>query len=71
MANYRLSLEIEIDANSPLDAAKKLQEWIKFGMDFQYYVQDEYNEIFSVDLEEDDEDAVLPLTDPYFPIIKQ
>ena len=70
MAEYRVSLEIEIEADSPLEAAKKLQKWIRDPQtNWQYYVQDEHNKIHSVDLEEEDEDAVLP-ADDYSPIIK-
>ena len=65
----RVSLEIEVDADSPLDAAKKVENWIRKEGGFQYYVQDEKDEIFSVDLSEDDEDAVLPAND-YQPTIQ-
>ena len=59
---YSISWEIElIDAVSPLDAAKKAQEMICKDS-WSFYVQDEdTKEIFSVDLNEDDEDAVLPI----------
>ena len=71
MKMYNLSLEINIQANSPLDAAKELESWIKEnGIHFQYFVQEEgCDEILSVDLEEEDEDAVLPAND-YQPVIK-
>ena len=70
MAEYKLSLEMELEADSPLEAAKKLQAWIrKADTNWQFYVQDEHNKIHSVDLEEEDEDAVLP-ADEYSPIIR-
>ena len=71
MKMYNLSLEINIQANSPLDAAKELESMIKEeGVCFQYYVQEDgCDEILSVDLAEEDEDAVLPAND-YQPVIK-
>ena len=72
---YKVVFEIETDDNngeqSPLEAAKMVQQWLQErGNDWQYYVQDEYtDEIFSVDLSEEDEDAVLPV-DKYEPLIK-
>jgi hypothetical protein len=73
MPNFKISLEIELDANSPLEAAKLFESWVQErGTNWQYYVQnDETNEIFSVDLQEEDEDAVLPvLPENYTPIIQ-
>lgn len=69
--NYNISLEINISGGSPLEAAKKLQEMLQNKAEgWQYYVQEEGSkEIFSVDLEEEDSDAVLPAND-YYPIIK-
>lgn len=67
---YKVVWEIsELDAKNPLQAAKTAQNWIKQEAQ-QYYVQDqETNEIFSVDLQEEDEDAVLPVTGEYIPEI--
>jgi hypothetical protein len=65
---FRISLEIGISAENPLEAAKELERWIKDGDNFQYYVQDENEKLYSVDLNEDDEDAVLEIND-YTPII--
>ena len=71
MAEFKVVWEIQLDAENPLDAAKKAQEWQK---DYeneatQFYVQkDGEKEVFSVDLNEDDEDAVLPV-DKYVPLI--
>lgn len=69
--NFNLSLEITISAKTPLEAAKKLQEMIQDKAEgWQYYVQEDGSkEIFSVDLDEEDADAVLPAND-YYPIIK-
>jgi len=68
---YRVVLEIVVEAKNPLEAAKTLESWIKDGDKFQYYVQnDETNEIVSVDLNEDDEDAVLPVHE-YEPMIEK
>ena len=61
MTTFRISWEVELDAETPLDAAKKAQNWLRKD-DWQYFVQDsDTNEIFSVDLQEEDEDAVLPV----------
>ena len=70
MNDYKVSIEINVSADSPLEAAKKTEELIKDG-NLQHYVQDEKtNEIFSVDLGEEDEFAVLPVTN-YEPFIVQ
>jgi len=61
MTTFRISWEVEIDAETPLAAAQQAQSWIRKD-DWQYYVQNsDTNEIFSVDLQEEDEDAVLPV----------
>jgi len=62
MAKYKLSFEINEEGNSPLEVAKQVQKMIQEGGDYQWYVQDEDTlEVFSVDLAEEDEDAVLPV----------
>ena len=69
MATYKIAWEIELEAESPLEAAKEAQKWLRKD-DWMFYVQNsETNEIVSVDLQELDEDAVLPV-DVYTPIIK-
>jgi hypothetical protein len=68
MVDYKVVLEISVSAKDPLDAAKKVEDWIREDGGFQYYVQDENEKIYSVDLGEEDDDAVLP-TDNYFPLI--
>jgi hypothetical protein len=67
---FKVSLEITLDAETPLEAAKTLLSWIKEGdTNFQYYVQaEDEKEIYSVDLDEEDEDAVLPVKE-YLPLI--
>lgn len=64
MAQFKVVWEIQLEANSPLEAAKTAREWQldKDSSATMYYVQeDEKKEVFSVDLLEDDEDAVLPI----------
>ena len=70
MARYKVSYEIDTESDSPLESAKEVQEIMKTSCG-QFYVQnDDTKEVFSVDLEEDDEDAVLPVTN-YAPFIVQ
>ncbi len=72
---FRVVWEIQLDADTPLDAAKTALDWIREdnttgNAPHQFYVQEEdKNELFSVDLIEDDEDAVLPVTE-YNPLIE-
>jgi hypothetical protein len=70
MAFYKVVHEIEVDADSPLEAAKTIQEWMdEADHKWQFYVQEEKSaELFSVDLEKEDKDAVLPVEE-YYPII--
>ena len=71
MTNFKVVVEIELEAETALDAAKELKQWMDDGWDFQAYVQNsETDEVVSVDLQEEDEDAVLPtaLSD-YQPLI--
>jgi len=69
MTHYKVTLEIEVNADSPLEAAKTVQGWLRSD-DYQYYVQEDEvdGKIVSVDLTEADEDAVLP-ADDYTPLI--
>jgi hypothetical protein len=69
MTNFKLVFEIEIDSDSPINAAKKVQEWLREG-DYQWYVQNDEGRIFSVDLAEEDEDAVLQVNS-YKPLIDE
>ena len=68
MTEFKVSMEIQLQAENPLEAAKLARQWaIEDPM--LYYVQNEESaEIFSVDLSEEDEDAVLP-TAEYEPFI--
>ena len=67
--------EFEIPAENALEAAKKIQEWLDEGTKtnggWQYYVQgdEEKDKVYSVDLDEEDEDAVLDVTEEYEPLI--
>lgn len=68
---FKIVMEIEVPAENPLEAAKTLEKWIKENdSNFQYYVQDpDTQKIVSVDLQEEDEDAVLPV-EYYHPLIE-
>ena len=72
MSNYKISCEVELEANSPLEAAQIFEEWLKTeGDHYQYYVQDDSTkDIFSVDLDADESIAVLP-ADNYSPTIEK
>lgn len=72
MTTFNVVFEIELDASDPLSAAKEVEKWLKANGDhWQYYVQNtETKEISSVDLQEEDEDAVLPVEN-YEPLIKK
>jgi len=74
MATFKVVFEIDIEANTPLEAAKKVQDWLQNENDnWQYYVQESDRKnakILSVDLDENDESAVLP-ADNYEPLIKK
>lgn len=72
---YKVSVEIEIpvihngEVKTPLEAAKQVAKWLKESADnAQYYVQDPTLAVYSVDLSEPDEDAVLPVNN-YQPFI--
>lgn len=67
---YKVVFEIQVGADSPLEAAKNVQEMMRDpDCDWQFYVQNaETSEIVSVDLEEDDENAVCKV-DNYIPLI--
>jgi len=75
MTHFKVSFEIEVDADSPLEAAKivnRMMDDHPYDGDacgWQFYVQeDDTNKIYSVDLDEEDDDAVLPVDD-YYPFI--
>ena len=70
MKNYNIVLELNVSAETPLEAAKQAEAMCMSDVGrFTYVVQDdETNELSTVDLTELDEDAVLPL-DIYEPLI--
>ena len=52
----------DIDAKNPLEATKKILNWIEEGADAMIYevTNEVTDQVFTVDLSEEDEDAVLP-----------
>ena len=52
----------DIDAKNPLEATKKILKWIEEGADAMIYevTNEVTDQVFTVDLSEEDEDAVLP-----------
>lgn len=70
MKEYKVSLELQVNAENPLDAAKTIQSWMdEMKEKWQFYVQaEDEKQIYSVDLEEEDEYAVCPV-DEYEPLI--
>ena len=72
MGSYRVSLEINLGGDSPLDVAKTLENWLRSNERFQYYVQDKADGvIYSVDLDEEDwGDEPVVIVHDYSPIIK-
>lgn len=71
MATHRVTFEIEVDAEDELQAAETVRDWLRNpNTEWQFYVQDtNTDKIYSVDLQEPDEDAVLTVND-YEPLIK-
>ena len=70
MAIFKVVFEIDVDTKTPLEAAKIVQDWLHNPNDnWQYYVQDNKENVFSIDLEEDDSCAVQQ-TDNYVPMIR-
>ena len=69
MNHYKVVLELEVDADNSLEAAKVAEKIAKSSESFTYVVQnDDTEQLTTVDLTESDEDAVLPL-DYYEPLI--
>lgn len=63
--SFKVSLTFDcIDAKNPLEAVKTILDWIQSddGAEYMTYdvVNEQTNEAFTVDLSEDDENAVLP-----------
>ena len=71
MAQFKVVMEITVGAETPLEAAKTVQKWLQDPQSkWQYYVQKVGDKkIDSVDLDEEDEDAVLPVKDNYHPLL--
>lgn len=65
LQTYSISLTFtDISANNPLEAVKKILDWLEDANTMIYDVEDELTgEKFTVDLSEDDADAVLPNND--------
>jgi serine protease inhibitor len=64
--SYSVSLTFtDILAENPLEATKKILKWIEENANTMIYdvIDEETNDKFTVDLSEDDEDAVLPNND--------
>ncbi len=64
MKTYTIKLEFtDIQANNPLEATKIILDWIENGANMMVYdvTDEDTNEKFTVDLEESDENAVLPV----------
>ena len=62
MTTFTVSLTINgLSANDPLDAAKRLQEFIEEGDMIYDVIMEENGRKFTVDLAEEDEDAVLSI----------
>ena len=72
-ANYRVVLEIEVLAVSPIEAAKEVQTWLDKGdTKWCFFVQkdDQHNDdIFNIDLSEDSDSMVIEAYD-YIPMIE-
>ena len=74
MQTFSVVAEFEVPAENALEAAKTIQKWLDEGTNtnggWQYYVQgDEDKKVYSVDLDEEDDDAVLDVSDEYEPLI--
>jgi hypothetical protein len=70
MAEFKIVWEIELSGDNPLEAAKTAKKWLEENGCGVFTLQNvETKEIFSVDLNEEDEDAVLPVK-IYEPLIQ-
>ena len=61
MATKKVVFEIEVDAETSLEAAKTVQDWLQDPSDnWQFYVQDlKTKQVDSVDLDEHESVAVI------------
>lgn len=71
MATYKVVLEIEVDADTPLEAAKTTQNWIQDpDFSWQYYIQEEgAKKIHVIDLLNNEEPVLEVLN--YKPLIQK
>jgi len=70
---YNIALEINIWSKSPVEAARKLQDWIRDrGISWHFYVQDDATtDIYSIDLDlDEDDDHMVIEVEHYSPVIK-
>lgn len=51
--NYKIVWEIDLDADDPIDAAQQAMNSVAFGTAKVFVLQDENEEMFSVDLEDE------------------
>lgn len=73
MATKRVVYEIEVEAETNIEAAKTVQDWLQNdpNQSWQFYVQDaDTKKIVSVDLDEDESCMELP-ADNYTPMIEK
>ena len=65
MAKFKVLLELEVEGDNQLDAVQGfINSFIEDSNQLIYIVQNsETKEIFSVDLDEDENEAVLPYND--------
>lgn len=70
MAKFKVSLEIELEADNPLEASKLCRQWAIEDPMIYVTQNQETGEIHTVDLAEEDDIAVLP-TKEYQPFIVQ
>ena len=65
MATYNVVIEVEVEADSPFDASKLVEYYIKSGkQNFaqNYYLKNIHNgDLFDVNVSEERELAVLPI----------
>ena len=71
MALFKVVHEINVEAKTPLEAAKTVQEWMdEADNKWQFYVQRQNGKkVYSVDLNESNSDAVIPVG-AYEPMIQ-
>lgn len=62
MSLYKVVIEIEVEANNPLDAAIKTREITRdCSTELQYYIQSKDGLMYSVDLSKELKDSVLSI----------